>query len=756
MIEAINTLNGPQRDAVLNIDGPSLVIAGAGSGKTRVLTFRIAHLLDSGVKPGNIMSLTFTNKAAREMQERIHAMVGDDAKGLWMGTFHSLFSRILRFECDKIGFTANFSIYDTTDCKSSLKKIIKDLKLDPEVYKVNEVLSKISRAKNSLMTAKAYSASPQLLEYDQMKNLGEIHNIYKIYSQRCKQADAMDFDDLLLYTNLLFKNHADVLAKYQDRFKYVLVDEYQDTNQAQYLIIKKLCEKKPNLCVVGDDAQSIYSFRGAKVENIFNFQTDYPDHKIFKLEQNYRSTQTIVEAANSVIKINKQQLPKTTFSENPQGEKIRLLKTTTDSEEGVYVARIIADKLRREGLTYRDFAILYRTNSQSRIFEEALHKLNIPCKIYGGTAFFQRKEIKDIICYFRLCINQRDEEALYRIINYPARGIGETTTDRMQQVAEHIEVNTWELLLNLDKLGDAFNPATIAKLDKFKDLIARLSQDVFTIDAYTFADRIVTEAGILADLRKGKTQEELNLLQNVEELLNGIKEFSETEKENSIVHYMEKIALLSDSEDDKHSTPNRVMLMTVHSAKGLEFKHIFIVGLEETLFPSGLSSLNEKDIEEERRLFYVAITRAEISATLTFATSRRKWGKLNMCTPSRFIGEIDEKFIVYPDSMKLDMPIERYDQFVSPDDMPVTGNKAISTWGTRLPARPAQPKPESTFKSDDPTKLRAGMTILHERFGEGEIIQIEGVFPDSKASIVFDKSGQKQLLLKFAKLKILK
>jgi len=756
VIEAINTLNAPQRDAVLNTLGPSLVIAGAGSGKTRVLTFRIAHLIDSGVKPGNILSLTFTNKAAREMQERIHAMVGDEAKALWMGTFHSLFSRILRFECEKIGFTANFSIYDTTDCKSLLKKIIKELKLDPEVYKVNDVLGKISRAKNNLMTAKTYAGSAQLLEYDQMKGMSELHNIYKIYSNRCKQADAMDFDDLLLYTNLLFKSHADVLERYQERFKYVLVDEYQDTNQAQYFIIKKLCEKNPNLCVVGDDAQSIYSFRGAKVENIFNFQTDYPDHKIFKLEQNYRSTQTIVEAANSVIKKNKTQLPKTTFSENPKGEPIRLLKTVTDSEEGVYVARIIADKLRREGLTYRDFAILYRTNSQSRIFEEALHKLNIPCKIYGGTAFFQRKEIKDIICYFRLCINQRDEEALYRIINFPARSIGETTTDRMQQVAEHIGVNTWELLLNLDKLGEAFNPSTLSKLDKFKDLILRLAQDIFTIDAYTFANRIIVESGILAELRKGKAPEEISMYENVQELLNGLKEFSETEKENSITHYMEKIALLSDTEEDKHSTPNRVMLMTVHSAKGLEFKHIFIVGLEETLFPSGLSSLNEKDIEEERRLFYVAITRAEISATLTFATSRRKWGKLNMCTPSRFIGEIDAEYIVYPDSMKLDFPQDRYDEFISPDEVKVSSNKAITSWGTRRTPSPAPPKPSGNFKSDDPTKLQAGMRVEHERFGEGKLLQIEGMYPDSKATVFFEGSGQKQLLLKFAKLKILK
>jgi len=756
VIEAIDTLNGPQKDAVLNTLGPSLVIAGAGSGKTRVLTFRIAHLIDQGVDPKNILSLTFTNKAAREMQERIRAMVGDDAKSLWMGTFHSLFSRILRFEAEKIGFTANFSIYDTSDSKSLAKKIVKELKLDPEKYKTNEVLSKMSRAKNSLITAPAYAKSAQLLEYDTIKGLGEMHNIYRIFSNRCKSADAMDFDDLLLYTNLLFRDNPEILEKYQNRFKYVLVDEYQDTNQAQYLIIKKLVAKNNNLCVVGDDAQSIYSFRGAKVENILNFQTDYPNHKIFKLEQNYRSTQTIVEAANSVIRRNKTQLPKTTFSENAVGDRIKLLKTITDTEEGVVVAKLIDNKLKSDSADYKDFAILYRTNAQSRIFEECLHKLNIPCKIYGGVAFFQRKEIKDLICYFRLCINQRDEEALFRIINYPARGIGNRTTDRLQQLSEHIEVNPWELLLNLDKLGEAFNPATIAKLEKFKDLIIRFSQDIHAVDAYTFAERIVTESGIMAELRKGKDQEQITQYENVQELLNGIKEFSEAETENSILRYMEKVALLTDTEEDKAGNPNRVTLMTVHSSKGLEFKHIFIVGLEETLFPSAMSSMSEKDLEEERRLFYVAITRAEESATLTFATSRRKWGKLNMCTPSRFINEIAVEFVQFPDSMMLDAPQDRFEDFSQPESMHVNANKSLSTWGTRKNARPVATKPIADFVPDDPNKFQSGMRVEHERFGEGKILKMEGSVPNRKATVFFEHAGQKQLLLKFAKLRILK
>jgi DNA helicase II / ATP-dependent DNA helicase PcrA len=756
VIEAINTLNEPQRQAVLNTLGPSLVIAGAGSGKTRVLTFRIAHLIDTGVKPANILSLTFTNKAASEMQERIRAMVGEEAKHLWMGTFHSVFSRILRLEHEKTGYTTNYTIYDTSDCKSLLKKIAKDLGLDKDKYTANEMLSKISRAKNSLITPVAYERSSQLIEYDISKGLGEMHRVYKLYAERCRKADAMDFDDLLLNTNMLFRDHTDVLEKYQDRFKYVLVDEYQDTNQAQYLIIKKLCSKNLNLCVVGDDAQSIYSFRGAKVENILNFQADYPKHKIFKLEQNYRSTQTIVEAANSVIRKNKTQLPKVTFSENDLGHKIKLIKALTDTEEGAIVSQLIARRISREGLSYRDFAILYRTNVQSRIFEECLHKLDIPCKIFGGTAFFQRAEIKNLLAYIRLCINSRDEEALYRIINYPSRAIGEVTVTKLQGLAEKLEMSSWELIQNTDKLSGMFSPAVLQKFDKFNELISRLSQGVFNLDAYTFAEKLAAETGIISELRKGKDAETAQQMENTQELLNAIKEFSDSEPGAGITRYMEKVALLSDTEDDKSLSANRVTLMTIHSAKGLEFKHIFVVGMEENLFPSGMSLGSEKDIEEERRLFYVAITRAELTATLTFSTSRRKYGKMNMNAPSRFIYEIDPSYISFPDSMSLDAPRDVFTGFEPPEELPVKGNRAISSWGTLKGPLKTEAKKISSFKGDDTAALQTGMRILHEKFGEGKVLKIENTAGERKASVFFENGGSKLLLLKYAKLKILK
>lgn len=615
-MDFLHELNDNQREAVLHTEGPALVIAGAGSGKTRVLTYRIAHLLSKGIPAYHILALTFTNKAAREMQKRISQLVGaENASNLWMGTFHSIFSKILRFEADKLGYTSNFTIYDTQDSKNLIKAIVKDLKLDDKVYKPNDVLGRISMAKNNLIVAQAYAQSSRITNADAAARKPMIAEIYKHYQMRCKQSDTMDFDDLLLQTNILFRDFPEVLAKYQQKFRYILVDEYQDTNYSQYLIIKKLSESHHNICVVGDDAQSIYSFRGARIENILNFRNDYPDFKIFKLEQNYRSTTTIVNAANSIISKNKEQIPKRIFSENEEGEKIKVLRALSDKEEGFQVTNEIFKMANYEQEEYSDFAILYRTNAQSRILEEALRKRNIPYKIYGGQSFYQRKEIKDLLAYFRLSVNQNDEEAFKRIINYPRRGIGDTTIDKIREIAQQHRVSMWTVLCNLEKVAGSFNNSSLTKLNNFRLLIEKFAERSQEENAYDVACTIVQSSGITDDLSNDSTPEGVSRKENIQELLNAIKDFSETAyKEgfsDKLATFLEGVALLTDQDTEKPGDDNKVTLMTIHAAKGLEFPNVFITGIEEELFPAQQCASNPQALEEERRLFYVALTRAE-------------------------------------------------------------------------------------------------------------------------------------------------
>jgi len=769
-VNYLDELNEAQRKAVENIDGPSLVIAGAGSGKTRVLTFRIAHLLKQGVKPGSISSLTFTNKAAREMKDRIAKIVGyNTAKYLWMGTFHSIFARILRTESEELGYPSNFTIYDTADSKSLIKTIIKEFKLDDKTYKTNVVLSRISAAKNSLITPPAYAQNSQIREYDMSIRMPRITEIYKEYARRCFLAGAMDFDDLLLKTNILFRDHKEILEKYQDRFDYLLVDEYQDTNFAQYLIVKNLAARHQNLCVVGDDAQSIYSFRGARIENILNFQKDYPTHQVFKLEQNYRSTQTIVNAANSVIQKNKRQLPKKVFSENDEGSIIKVFSALTDNEEGYLIANEISETRIRNHYNYEDYAILYRTNAQSRIFEESLRKRNIPYKIYGGLSFYQRKEIKDLLSYFRLVINPKDNEALKRIINYPARGIGATTLSKLEQAAIAETKCIFEIIEESGTINHAgLNKGTLSKVQLFAGLINQFQEKLEMNDAYEMASEIATQTSIIKDLYKDQSPEGLSRFENIQELLNGIQEFSINAKEggqpNGLGNYMEDVALLTDQDSEKEEDRDKVTLMTVHSAKGLEFKNVFIVGMEENLFPSGqFGNVTPEAYEEERRLFYVALTRAEENAYLSFAKQRYRWGKLDFCNPSRFIGEIDERFV--------DMPDENDFNF---DELPTETKANPSFNNTRVKATARRPvatdqqglnqkltqlrqakKRAQNFDGDDPRDIQSGMMVEHQRFGKGKVLQVEGAFPNLKATVFFQNAGQKQLLLKFAKLKII-
>ena len=761
----LDELNEAQQKAVVNIEGPSLVIAGAGSGKTRVLTFRIAHLLQNGVKPGSILALTFTNKAAREMKERVAAIVGQNtAKYLWMGTFHSIFARILRTESETLGFPSAFTIYDSADSKSLIKTIIKDLKLDDKTYKPNVVSSRISSAKNSLITPPAYRNNAQVMEYDMSIRMPRICEIYKEYDRRCILAGAMDFDDLLLRTNILFRDHKEVLKKYQKRFNYLLVDEYQDTNFSQYLIVKNLAEKHHNLCVVGDDAQSIYSFRGARIENILNFQKDYPKHQTFKLEQNYRSTQNIVNAANSIITKNKRQIPKNVFSEKSEGNLIKVFSALTDNEEGFLVANEISETRMREHYKYEDYAILYRTNAQSRIFEEALRRRNIPCKIFGGLSFYQRKEIKDLLSYFRLVINPKDNEALKRVINYPARGIGATTLTKIEQAALAENKSIFEIVKESSQHNPAgLNNGTLRKLSDFSGIILQFSEAAKTNDAYGLSSTIATQTGIMKDLHRDQTTEGLSRFQNIQELLNGIQEFTINAREeglpNSLANYLEDVALLTDQDSDKNEDKDKVTLMTVHSSKGLEFKNVFIVGVEENLFPSATmgSNLGIESTEEERRLFYVALTRAEENAYLSFAKQRYRWGKLDYCNPSRFISEVDPQYI--------DMPEENNISF---DNEPKTARTAQSnlnsgssnpatqqTIGQKLVKLREAKKQTQNFDGDDPRDIQSGMLVEHQRFGQGKVIRVEGDFPNLKATVFFQNVGQKQLLLKFAKLKII-
>lgn len=765
-IDFINDLNPSQKQAVENTNGPVMIIAGAGSGKTRVLTYRIAYLMRKGVDPFNILSLTFTNKAAREMKERISSIVGNEARNLWMGTFHSIFARILRIEGDKLGYPSNFTIYDTADSKSLLKSIIKEMGLDDKVYKPGLVLNRISSAKNSLIPALKYFNTPELVDYDHNTGKPKIAEIFMNYSQRCFRAGAMDFDDILLKTNELLAKFPDVVNKYQHKFKYVMVDEFQDTNQVQYAIVKKLSAMYENICVVGDDAQSIYAFRGATIKNILNFEKDYPDLKVYKLEQNYRSTQNIVNAAGVVISNNKEQLKKEVWTENEEGEKIKVLRASTDNEEGKMVAEGIFEEKMRNHRHNSDFAILYRTNAQSRSLEEALRKLNIPYKIYGGLSFYQRKEIKDLIAYLRMTINPQDEEALKRIINYPTRGIGKTTIDKLVVLADQNQSSVWDIVQNAHNFAEL--KGAINNLSNFKNMILSFTALAKQQNAYDIATYIAKQTGLLKVLYEDKSVEGVSHYENLVELLNGIKEFTEddtSEEEKTIDVYMQDIALLTDADNENPEDNNKVKLMTIHAAKGLEFPVVYIVGLEENLFPSQLSLNSRQELEEERRLFYVAITRAEQKLHLTFATSRFRFGSISFSEPSRFITEIDQKYLALDPRMVKNTPAptqqggfnysNSYGKTPKANTAKPTVSKSFTSSIKPKSITVSNFKPDPSFSPDDTSNLSEGMSVIHQRFGPGNVIKVEGAGDSRKATINFDEVGEKQLVLKFAKLQII-
>lgn len=812
----IDELNPAQREAVLASDGPVMIIAGAGSGKTRVLTYRIAHLIDKGVDPFNILSLTFTNKAAREMKERISKIVGHtNAKNIWMGTFHSIFAKILRYEAEKLGYPSNFTIYDTDDSKSVIKEILKQYNLDEKVYKPGLVLNRISDAKNKLISAAQYANNPITQAEDQSSNKPLLGQVFVAYQKRNFKAGAMDFDDLLYNTNVLLRDFPDVLLKYQNKFRYILVDEYQDTNFSQYVIIKQLAARFQNICVVGDDAQSIYAFRGANIQNILNFEKDYPDLKTFKLEQNYRSTKTIVGAANHIIANNKDQFKKNVFTENDHGEKIKVIRANTDNEEGQKVVNSIFETKMQNRAMNSDFAILYRTNAQSRAFEEALRRLNLPYKIYGGVSFYQRKEIKDALAYFRLTINNNDDESLRRIINYPARGIGQTTLDKITVAAAEHDTSMWTVISNLKDFntsnglsaGLGINAGIAGKIGDFVTAIKSYSLLLPIKDAFDLANHILVNSGLVRELYADKTPEGVSRYENIQELLNGIKDFTEQQRTpqeeelNEVIkqtlpkdesdmfarqfdtglktldEFMQEITLMTGTDEaDEDDNQDKISLMTIHAAKGLEFPYVYVVGLEENLFPSQLSLNSRSDLEEERRLFYVAVTRAEKNATLSYALTRYRYGNILYCEPSRFIDEIDEKYIEFPESN--DAPAFGDDIFGGMrkqfNDTPKKEIKFNKGGGTSNPA--PTPKPginfqpakklvslssrlsNSTTNSSKPVDteanktLRPGDMVLHEKFGQGTISDIEGNWPESKATIKFANAGEKKLLLKFAKL----
>ena len=774
ILDYLKDLNKVQKEAVIRTEGPTLVIAGAGSGKTRVLTYRIAHLLNQGARPSTILALTFTNKAAREMKDRIAKVAGENiARYLWMGTFHSVFAKILRVEHEAIGYPSNYTIYDSADSKSLIKTIIKSLELDDKMYKPNVVASRISMAKNNLITPMVYANNAEIRKVDKSIRMPAIAEIYKEYAKRSFLSGAMDFDDLLLKPNLLFRDNPEILKKYQDRFDYVLVDEYQDTNYAQYMIVKKLAAAHNNICVVGDDAQSIYSFRGARIENILNFKNDYPDHKTFKLEQNYRSTQNIVNAANSIIAKNKRQIPKTVFSEKDAGKPIKVLSALTDNEEGFLVAQEIAETQLRNHYKYQDYAILYRTNAQSRIFEESLRKRNIPYKIYGGLSFYQRKEIKDLLAYFRITINPADNEALKRIINFPARGIGATTMRKLETVAADNETTIWKIITKLHESNPAkLNKGTVLKIQSFIALIQNFIVFASENEAFDTAKTIAKQTGILKDLHNDKSPEGMSRYQNIQELLNAIQEFTvsalEEDLPNKLENFLEDVALLTDQDNEKDEDFDKVTLMTVHSAKGLEFKNVFVVGLEENLFPSQPRGDNNKEeaLEEERRLFYVALTRAEDNAWFSYANQRYRWGNLDFCSPSRFLEEMDERFIDNSNVSGFARPSRNSIQ-QNRESQPPRFQHRSATSKVNPPERPSMfnkklvslkesGRRQSSFVGDNPENILPGMVIEHQRFGEGKVLRVEGVAPNIKATIFFQKQGHKNLLLKYAKIKIKK
>ena len=783
MPDYIEELNEGQRNAVLYNDGPSLVIAGAGSGKTRVLTYKIAYLLENGYQPWNILALTFTNKAAREMKERIARQMGPErARHLWMGTFHSMFLRILHVEAGHIGFTSQFTIYDTADSKSLIRSIIKEMGLDEKVYKPGMVQARISNAKNHLVSPAGYANNKEAYEGDRAAKVPALRDIYQRYWERCRRADAMDFDDLLFYTFLLFRDHPEVLARYQEQFRYILVDEYQDTNFAQHSIVLQLAKNHQHVCVVGDDAQSIYSFRGADIDNILYFTKVYPDTKVFKLEQNYRSTQTIVRAANSLIEKNQWQIRKEVFSEKEKGEAIGVYQAYSDVEEGDIVVNKIAELRREKRYAYSDFAILYRTNAQSRIFEEAMRKRSMPYRIYGGLSFYQRKEIKDVIAYFRLIVNPNDEEAFKRIINYPARGIGDTTVGKIIAAATGHNVSLWTVLCEPLAYGLNFNKGTVGKLQVFRELISAFITDAAEKNAYEIGADIIRQSGIINDVCQDNSPENLSRKENIEELVNGMSDFCAQRQEEGnpnvlLGDFLSEVSLLTDQDSDKDGDDEKITLMTVHSAKGLEFKNVFVVGMEENLFPSSMVGDSPRALEEERRLFYVAITRAEEHCFLSYAKTRFRYGKMEFGSPSRFLKDIDIRFLRLPQDAGMFRRVEEEAaafrrenaRGFAPDreDAPYGGKERVSVRPKQQIIAPTVPRnlkrvaPSANTASTSPSAggsancVQQGQLIEHERFGLGEVLKVEGEGDNAKATIRFKNAGDKQLLLRFARFKVL-
>lgn len=769
-------LNKEQALAVKKTDGPVMVIAGAGSGKTRVLTYRIAYLLQKGVDPFNILALTFTNKAAKEMKGRIGELVGyQSARNVWGGTFHSVFARILRSEADKLGYPSNFTIYDTDDSKNLIKAIVKEGNLDPKIYQASQILGRISSAKNNLISAEGYNQKDDYMQEDKKAGKPQLGQIYTVYQKRLSQSAAMDFDDLLFKTNVLLRDFPDVLYKYQQKFKYILVDEYQDTNYSQYLIVKKLAANNENICVVGDDAQSIYGFRGADIKNILNFSKDYPDVTVVKLEQNYRSTQMIVNAANSLIHNNQNQIFKTVWTSNDEGDRIKLIRASSDLEEGRLIAQQIFEDKMNLLAKNSDFAILYRTNAQSRSLEEALRKSNIAYRIYGGLSFYKRKEIKDVLAYFRLVINTKDNEAFRRIINFPTRGIGKTTLDNVTVTASENEVSYWDIIEQPSQFKLAINAGAQKKLNDFVLMIKSFQAELKTIDAYELGNKIARGSGLISSLHNDKTPEGISRYENLEALLNGIKEFVEKEEsdipeektDKGLSDFMQDVALLTDADEEDKDNIEKVSLMTIHQSKGLEFPYVSIVGLEENLFPSVMSIGSRADLEEERRLFYVAITRAEKKVVLSYAESRFQWGNLNFCEPSRFLEEIDEKFLDFPRSRslsKVSLPSNPYKPVSNRNTRRLISKPSLISGGAgksmykriHSEASGIVNRPTSNFKAAGIDELQSNMQVEHQRFGKGKILRIEGAGSNKKALVHFDKIGDKQLLLRFAKLRIVK
>lgn len=783
----LDELNESQREAVLYCEGPSLVVAGAGSGKTRVLTYKIAYLLEQGIEPWAILALTFTNKAAREMKERIAKQVGEErARFLWMGTFHSLFSRILRAEASYIGFPSHFTIYDSSDSRSLIKAIIKEMQLDEKAYRPADIQHRISNAKNRLISPEEYARDRQSYEQDQRDHVSSFREIFTRYCSRCKQAGAMDFDDLLGYTHVLFDSHPEVLARYRNQFRYLLVDEYQDTNYAQHRIVLQLAQGDKAVCVVGDDAQSIYSFRGAKIDNILRFGQLFPNAKTFKLEQNYRSTQTIVSAANSLIAKNREQIRKEVFSENDKGDPIELFQAYSDVEEGSIVANKLVDLRREQDSEYGEFAILYRTNAQSRIFEESLRKRSVPYRIYGGLSFYQRKEIKDLIAYFRLSVNPHDEEAFKRVLNYPARGIGSTTLGKIVAAATEHQLSLWDVLCDPESNHLDVHKGTWAKLQKFGEMVAGFIQAEAQHDAYSLAEKIVKESGIMTEIYQDRSPENLSRQENIQELMNGIQIFCEGRRETGEEHrigmgdFLSEVSLLTDQDSAEEENVPKVTLMTIHAAKGLEFRNVFVVGMEEELFPSAMSGNSLRAIEEERRLFYVAITRAKERCFLSYAKSRFRFGKMEFSNPSRFLSDIDTCYLRLPQLQPFgtfgegDLPkksqVEEFESFArsrfhsSPTGLPSSSTGLSSSPKTFSPPEgrfrklsssplPVSPKSVSAGGGNALSlRLEPGQLVEHERFGRGEVIRVEGEGENAKATIRFQNSGEKQLLLRFARI----